>query len=106
MEKQKLPNAVASIVLGILGFLCCCILGSGIVPAGIAFFLAKKSEKLNAENPELYDNYSQIKTAKIIAIIAIALNVLMIIRTIYVISTVGWDEMIEQSKQMQEQWGM
>lgn len=106
MEQQKLPNGVASIILSILGILCCCLLGSGILPAGIAFFLANKSEKLHKENPEMYDNYSQIKTAKIIAIVAIVINALMIIRTIYVISTVGWDEMMEQSRQIQEQMGM
>ncbi|MFP2995050.1 CCC motif membrane protein [Spongiivirga sp. MCCC 1A20706] len=95
MEKQKLPNGVASIVLGVFGYLCCCILGAGIIPAGIGFFLANKSQKMYKEDPDAYDNYSQIKTARIVALIALILNVLMIIRVIYVISTVGWDEMIQ-----------
>ena len=106
MEQEKLPNGVASIVLSIVGILCCCILGSGILPAGIAYYLVSKSEKLYKSNPDGYDNYSQIKTAKIIAIVALVLNALMIIRAIYVISTVGWDEMIEQSREMQRQWGL
>lgn len=106
MEQQKLPNAVPSIILSILGILCCCIFGAGIIPAGIAFYLTRKSESLHLENPDMYDNYSQIKTAKIIAIVAIVINVVMIIRSIYVIYTVGWDEIMERSREMQEQMGM
>ena len=106
MEQEKLPNGVASILLSILGILCCCILGSGILAAGIGFYLANKSEKLYQSNPEGYSNYGQIKTAKIIAIVAIVLNILMIIRFVYVLSTVGWDEMMEQSREIQRQWGL
>ena len=96
MEQQKLPNGTLIIVLGIFGYLCCCFAGLGIIPSGIAFFLAKKSEKLYAADPDLYDNFSQIKTGKIVALIALILNVLMIARIIYVIATVGWDEMQEE----------
>ena len=106
MEQQKLPNGVLSIVLGILGFLCCCFAGLGIIPSAIAFFLMRKSENLYKENPEAYDNYNQIKTAKIIALVALILNILMVIRFIYVISTGGWEESMEKSRELMEQWGM
>lgn len=96
MEQEKLPNGVLIIVLGILGYLCCCFAGLGIIPSAIAFFMARKSEKMYAANPELYDNMSQIKTGKIVALIAVILNVLYIIRIIYVIATVGWSEMSEE----------
>ncbi len=103
MEQQKLPNGTMIIVLGILGYLCCCFAGIGIIPSAIAFFMAKKSEKMYAENPELYDNASQIKTGKIIALIAVILNILIIIRWIYVFATGGmdaieniWSEAMEQ----------
>jgi len=96
MEQQKLPNGTLIIVLGILGYLCCCPTGLGIIPSGIAFFQARKSEKMYAANPELYDNMSQIKMGKIIALIALILNILWILRVIYVIATVGWDEMQEE----------
>ena len=65
MEQQKLPNATLILILGIAGYLCCCFAGIGIIPAGIAFFLATKSEKIYKENPELYDNYKQKKTKDI-----------------------------------------
>ena len=96
MEQQKLPNATMIIVLGIMGYLCCCFAGLGAIPSAIAFFMARKSEKIYAENPEAYDNMSQIKTGKIVALIALIINALFILRLIYVISTVGWSEMSDE----------
>ncbi|WP_158975967.1 CCC motif membrane protein [Cellulophaga sp. L1A9] len=108
MEQQKLPNATMIIVLSIFGYLCCCFAGLGIIPSGIAFFMATKAEKLNNENPEIYDNYSTIKTGKIVAMIAVILNILMVIRYIYLFATGGfsemqvqWDEMMRQIEEAQ-----
>jgi hypothetical protein len=42
MEKEKLPNATMVIVLSVLGYLCCCFAGLGIIPSAIAFFMANK----------------------------------------------------------------
>ncbi len=106
MEQQKLPNATIIIILGVLGYLCCCFAGFGIIPAGIAFFLAMKSEKIYAEDPDLYDNMSQIKTGKIVALVALILSSLMLIRFIYVLSTGDWDSIMEQSREMMEQYGI
>nr|WP_298928080.1 CCC motif membrane protein [uncultured Allomuricauda sp.] len=99
MEQKKLPNGVLSIVLGILGFICCCTGIFGAISSGIGFFLATKSEKLYKENPDDYDNYSQIKTGKIISLIALILSVLMVVRWIYIISNAGgFGEFIEEFK--------
>ena len=106
MEQQKLPNATTIIILGVLGYLCCCFAGSGIIPAGIAFYLATKSEKIYEQDPDLYDNFSQIKTGKIVALIALILSSLMLIRLIYVLSTSDWDSIMEQSREMMEQYGI
>ena len=96
MEQQKLPNATMIIVLSILGYLCCCFAGIGIIPSGIAFFMANKSQKMYEANPELYDNYSTIKTGKIVAMIALILNVLMVVRTVYLLSTGDFNESYEE----------
>lgn len=106
MEQQKLPNSTLIIVLGIFGYLCCCFSGIGIIPSGIAYYLARQSEKIYAENPDLYDNRNQIKTGKTVALIAIILNVLMIIRFVYVITTGDWEENMERSRELLEQWGI
>lgn len=109
MEKQKLPNAMISLVLGILSFIgCCCTSGfGGLILSGIALFLAKKDEKTYAENPELYENFSQVKTAKIIAIIGLVLSVIMIAVFVYMKSTGQYDELMEgymkTIEEMQEQ---
>lgn len=91
MEQRSLPNGVLIIVLGIFGYLCCCIVGLGIIPAAIAFYLANEAQKMYALNPETYTNINQIKTGKIIASIALILNILMILYVIYTISSVGWE---------------
>ncbi|MEP2279604.1 CCC motif membrane protein [Maribacter sp.] len=106
MEQEKLPNATLILVLGIVGYLCCCFAGIGIIPAGIAFFLATKSEKIYKESPETYDNYQQIKTGKIVSLIALILCALMVIRFIYVLTTSDWDLLMEQQQEIMEQWGL
>ena len=108
MEQQKLPNVTIVIVLSILGFLCCCIGGlPGIILGGIALFLALKDEKLYKANPEDYSNYSTLKTAKIIAIVVLALGVLYLAIFVFQIYSMGgWSAYMEQSKDMMEQWGI
>ena len=105
MEQIKLPNATISIVLAILSILCCCLpygLGS-LVLGGIALFLIKKDTKLYTENPESYSNYSQLKTAKIIAIIGIVIGVILLLLSIYM-SVTGQDQVFEEYLQeMQRQ---
>ncbi len=107
MEQQKLPNVTIAIVLGIISFICCCFGGiPGAIMAGIAFILIKKYEKRYKENPEMYSNYSQLKTAKIVAIIGLVIGISWFIWTYYQISEMGgWDVYMEKSREMMEQWG-
>tara|TARA_R100001369_G_scaffold11783_1_gene25600 strand:+ start:374 stop:706 length:333 start_codon:yes stop_codon:yes gene_type:complete len=105
MEQQKLPNATISLVLAILSFIgCCCTSGiGGVILSGIALFLTKKDEKKYAENPELYTNFSQVKTAKIIAIISLVLSAIMVCIYIYLLSTGQYEVMMEQYMEMIEE---
>ena len=99
MEQKKLPNGVLSIVLGIFGFICCCTGIFGAIPAGIGFYLARKSEKLYTANPDEYDNYGQIKTGKIISLVALVLSLILVVRWIYIIYNAGGlGEFIEEFK--------
>jgi hypothetical protein len=106
MEQQKLPNVTIAIVLSILSYLCCCFGGfPAAILAGIAFFLVYKDENKYKENPELYSNYSQLKTAKILAIIGMFLGIIYFAYVIYSISTIGgWEAYMEQINEMREQW--
>ncbi|GAA0872201.1 hypothetical protein GCM10009117_13480 [Gangjinia marincola] len=108
MENQKLPNVTISLILGIISFIaCCCSSGlGGLIFSGIALYLAKKDETLYQENPELYDNYSQLKTAKTVAIVGLVIAAITLILTIiWMISLGGFAAYMEQVRQMQEQYG-
>ncbi|MEZ0004874.1 hypothetical protein ABH942_000217 [Flavobacterium sp. 28YEA47A] len=94
MEKQKLPNALAVLILGILSILTCCCYGViGLILAIVALVLAAKDKKLYLESPELYSNYSNLNTGKILAIIGIVLNMLVILFYIWLISRLGLEGM-------------
>lgn len=103
MEQQKL-NTTLVYILSILGFLCCCVLGIGVVFAGIAFYIAHTKLKEAYHEPEKYENIEAMKTAKIVALVVLIINVLMVIRVIYVLSTVGYDGIMEQYNEAMEQF--
>ena len=106
MEQQKLPNETAILILSILGIVCCWCFGLGLIPSIIALVLALKAQKIYRENPEGYSNIGTIKTGKILAIIGIALGLYSIISFVYQMSTIGWDAMMEQSREILEQYGI
>ncbi|RZJ67604.1 MAG: DUF4190 domain-containing protein [Flavobacterium sp.] len=104
MEQNKLPNATAVLVLGILSICTCCCWGPiGLALGIIALVLAKKDDVLYLANPELYSNYSNIKTGRILAIIGIVLNVISTVLTIYSMTTDQADN-VTQLRQLLEQY--
>ena len=97
--QQKLPNATIALVLGIISFIaCCCSMGiGGFIFSGIAYYLVLKDTKLYTEDPDAYSNFSQLNTAKIIAIIGLILAALSFIYSVYQIWSIGgWDAYMEQ----------
>lgn len=99
---QKLPNATAVLVLGILSIITCCCYGIfGLLLSLIALVLAKKDLSAYRSNPSIYTNYSNLNTGRILAIIGIVLNILMIIYFAWIISLVGIDGL--QDQQLMEQ---
>lgn len=109
MNQQKLPNVTIALVLGIISFLCCfCSSGlGGILMSGIALFLTNKDGKTYQADPEAYSNFSQLKTAKIIATIGLVVAVLTAAFAIYqIINAGGWDAYMEQQMEMLEEMGI
>lgn len=96
MEKQKLPNGIAVLILGIASILSCCFYGIGLVLSIIALVLAKKDTALYNQNPDGYSNYGQIKTGKILAIIGLVINLIYLLFTIWLIATVGFENLQDQ----------
>lgn len=107
MEQQKLPNATAVLILGILSILGCCFYAVGIVFSIIALVMAKKDMALYALNPQLYDNYSNLKTGRILAIIGLIINIIAVVTLIAFIVLFGWaamqDPVLMQEKMRQLQ---
>ena len=105
MEQQRL-NPTVVYVLAILGLLCCCFGGIGFILAGIAFYIAHSKLKDAQMYPENYDPQSvkSMNTAKIVALVILIINIIYLIVTVYRIYTIGWDNLMEQSQQMVEEW--
>lgn len=93
MEKQKLPNATAVLILGILSIPACCFYGIGIVFGIVGLVLAKKDTHLYKSNPELYDGYSNVNTGRILSIIGLSLSVIYIMIMIFVLAYFGFEAM-------------
>ncbi|MBP1841111.1 CCC motif membrane protein [Formosa algae] len=83
-------------ILSALGLLCCCIAGIGVIPSGIAFYMANNSLKDVELNPENYENIEGMNTAKTIAMVMLIINGLYLVYSIYSIATADWDVAIEQ----------
>jgi len=91
---QKLPNGTLVIILGIASIITCCCYGIiSIILGGVALFLAKKDTALYNENPNVYKDYKNIQTGKILSIIGIILGVLYLIFMLWMISVIGWENM-------------
>ncbi len=97
MEKQKLPNATAVLVLGIFSILTCWCYGIlGIILGGLSLFLAQKDSKLYKSNPDNYSNYQNLNIGRVLSIIGLVLSLLMIALMIWLISIVGVDGLNNQ----------
>jgi|UniRef100_UPI0040478305 hypothetical protein len=101
MERQPLQYSTLIYVLAILGLPLCCCAGFGILPAGIAYFIARSELKKFYLNPELYSNQDNIYTGKIIALIVMIINALYLGYIIYILYSLGW-EVLQDPALLQE----
>jgi hypothetical protein len=99
MENQKLPNATAVLVLGILSILFCWCYGIiGLILSIIAIILANKDLALYNAEPQKYINYGNLKAGKIMAIIGLFLNIMFIAYMIWVINYIGFENLSDPEK--------
>jgi len=104
MEKQPLQYGNLVYGLAIIGFICCCFAGFGALPAGIAYYIANAELKKFYANPDAYTNQDNLYTGKIIALVVLIINLLYFGMTLYNIYTVGWDNIMEQTRQIMENY--
>ncbi|WP_296148786.1 CCC motif membrane protein [uncultured Flavobacterium sp.] len=99
---QKLPNASAVLVLGILSIITCCCYGVlSIILGAVGIYLANKDTALYNLNPSLYTNFNNVRTGKILSIIGIVLGVLFLAYMVWIISVFGFEAL--QDQQLLEQ---
>ncbi|BAO55599.1 CCC motif membrane protein [Nonlabens marinus] len=102
---QKL-NTTVVYILSIVGFLCCCAYGIGLIASIIAFVIATKELKKYAENPELYSNGKAMKTARTVALIALIVSGLMTAYTAYTYIAYTEEEQLERTIEIMESLGV
>ncbi len=104
MKKKLNPTTVY--VLSIISFLCCCFLGIGTFLALPAYLIANKGIKGAELNPEEYEgDINAMKTARTVALVALIINGLYLLYSIYSLATTDWDVLMEQQRQILEQYG-
>ena len=102
-HQQPLPHATLILIFGILSILCCCCYGVFWLVFGIiALVLANKSIALHRRNPELYTQYNNVRTGRVLAIIGIVLSALYIVYIIFLLVTIGYEAMAK----MGDDWMM
>lgn len=106
MENQKLPNATAVLILGILSILTCCCYGViGLVLGIIGLVISKKDLLMYKENPSLYSNYSNLNIGRILCIIGIVLSAIYVVYMIFLFSTLGMDGIKQMQEEMMRKYG-
>jgi len=81
MAQQPLPGASTVLTMGIIsivGSVVCC--GPfAIIFSIIGLIKAKKAEALFQQNPELYTDFNNVSTGKILSYVGLALSLIMLI---------------------------
>ncbi|CDF78969.1 conserved hypothetical protein [Formosa agariphila KMM 3901] len=104
MERIYLKTTTVYVLSG-LGLLCCCLGGMGVIPAGIAFYMAHSKLKDVELDPERYENFKGMNDAKTVALVILIINALYLLYTVYTLATTDWDVMIEQTNEIMRQSG-
>jgi hypothetical protein len=92
MERQRLPNAIISLILGIFSIVTCICYGIIGLPLGIAaFVLGNKALKVNRENQEEFKGSGNASAGKILGIVGIILNLIFLLVIIWLVYKIGWE---------------
>lgn len=95
---MRKSNTTLIYVLSSISIVCCCFAGLGILLALPSFLIANKDLKNAALDAENYnsDSISSIKNAKTFALVAMIINGLYLIYSIYSLATTDWSVFMEQ----------
>lgn len=94
MDKQRLPYATTSLILGIISIVTCICYGVIGLPLGIvAYMLGRKALRIYHEAPEQFRKEGNAAAGKILGAIGIVLNFIYLVLVIWIIYKVGWEAM-------------
>lgn len=86
--KETLPNATATLILGICSIVFGCFF-VGLILGIIGISISGKGLKMYKDNPELYEGYSSLNAGRIMSIIGIILGGLYTIYWIIAVAILG-----------------
>jgi hypothetical protein len=87
-NKQTLPNAVATLILGICSILFGCFF-VGLICGIIGLAISGGSKRLFLQNPNLYSGHGMLNAGRILSIIGIVLGAIAVIYTIVAVLILG-----------------
>ncbi|MDO7173645.1 CCC motif membrane protein [Mariniflexile sp. AS56] len=97
---NKNLNTTLIYILSILGLLCCCLGGFGIVFAGPAYYISHKKIQEAELNPDDFEgDKNAMNTAKIVALVVTIICAITLLINVYDLSTGGFEkrkDIIEQ----------
>ena len=101
---KKSLNTTLVYLLSIIGLLCCCFGGLGILLSGPAYLIANKKVKDAQLNPEDYEgSLNAMQTAKTVALIVLIINLLHLIWVVYSLATGDFTEIQDEWQKIMEE---
>ncbi len=88
MQQKPLPNAIATLVLGILSIITGCYV-IGLILGIVALILSKEPMKLYREDPTLWSDYAMLNAGRITAIIGTVLGGLSVIFWVFYVGLIA-----------------
>lgn len=106
--QQKIPQSSGALIFGILSIVlsCCCSGILGLIMAIIALVMAANAKKIYLEAPEQYTGFSNVKTARTLAIIGIVINVIVLLFGIYFLVEYGVEGIEEMQRELMKEYGI
>lgn len=90
IERKSLPNATATLVLGILSIVSCFCYGlPGFIMSIVALAISGKSVRMYKENPDAWTDYGNLKAGRIMAIIGLCMSGVLLLFLILYIALIG-----------------
>ena len=101
---KKSLNTTLVYLLSIIGLLCCCFGGLGILLSGPAYLIANKKVKDAQLNLEDYEgSLNAMQTAKTVALIVLIINLLHLIWVVYSLATGDFTEIQDEWQKIMEE---